>query len=301
MNEKVPLEQAKVFRAVDPETSYSVFNAEKLVSFKLINGLAQVIPVTVVANDLVDMLQSIKDSISTDQQSNPKEKVSIWDSVLTQTEMIDDSVNDMTESNTNSVTNFKAKRPFVIQPGITDRNESSDKYSEQLPDNEDGTLTVTEVAAVDEKADSSNKAKIDTEQTEHEEKDENSDSQANESTTTMVNAGNSKESSSTGSGRANPDDLLGFNVAEENDDLDNLDRQASEDLAKTAKQQNDAIVDKRAEEILAERQAYVDDSKIDDQVIEDLNKQKNRTSEERRAEHQKWAEEALNNNKTLTI
>lgn len=272
MNEKVPLEQAKVFRAVDHETSYSAYNAEKLVTFKLINGLAQVIPVTVVAKDLMAMMPLINGESSTEQKVEDVEKTSFWASVQNSTTMTEPNQRDF-DGTTDSVDSEKTD----------DKSRDTESEAEETEDTETTTL-----GEVDENSDKNDQVDQVTEP-------------VSGAATGTPNTTSSEDSAGSGSGRANPDDLLGFEISNEDDNLDEMDRQASEDLAKAAKQQNDAIVDKRAEEILAERQAYVDDTKIDDQVIEDLNKQKTRTADERRAEHQKWAEEALKNTKTRTI
>lgn len=282
MNEKVPLEQAKVFRAVDPETSYSAYNAEKLVTFKLINGLAQVIPVTVVAKDLMAMMPLINGESSTEQKVEDVEKTSFWASVQNSTTMTEPNQRDF-EGTTDSVDSEKTD----------DKSQDTESEAE---DTETNTL-----GEVDEKSDENDQVDQVTEPVEPTTSAEETETPVSGAATGTPNTTSSEDSADSGSGRANPDDLLGFETSNEDDNLDEMDRQASEDLAKAAKQQNDAIVDKRAEEILAERQAYVDNAKIDNQVIEDLNKQKTRTADERRAEHQKWAEEALNNTKTRTI
>lgn len=68
MNEQVPKSHSEIYHAVDGRREFSPYNAERVLSMKLINGLGDLIPVRIFERDFAQLIQT-KDEANSEQTS----------------------------------------------------------------------------------------------------------------------------------------------------------------------------------------------------------------------------------------
>lgn len=68
MNEQVPKSHSEIYHAVDGRLEFSPYNAERVLSMKLINGLGDLIPVRIFERDFAQLIQT-KDEANSEQTS----------------------------------------------------------------------------------------------------------------------------------------------------------------------------------------------------------------------------------------
>lgn len=145
MNEQVPKSHSEIYHAVDGRLEFSPYNAERVLSMKLINGLGDLIPVRIFERDFAQLIQT-KDEANSEQTSITQNLnscvVSSEESKLDTPEVV---TNEARESDAGKFADNVATLSNETDDGDTD--DLSDKIPQDLSDEEviqGGSLLATQ-------------------------------------------------------------------------------------------------------------------------------------------------------------